>query len=194
MKHPTEGWWFYCIGARYLGVIMKVLCSSLSVDSWMSSLLLITSQLMTPRGQLSALRPASSLRWSATSAAYRDNLEPDLRELWHPLWLLLVHCQQIQQYSPENVHNCYCHPSWREDLQNIHNTPSFCSETSIFCTNWHFKSKVINDVILQAAVQLDNVGEWFVFKMILEKYLYWYLIYRSFLETISYSAKPPALW
>ena len=55
---------------RYLGVIMKVLCSSLSVDSWMSSLLLITSQLMTPRGQLSALRPASSLRWSATSAAY----------------------------------------------------------------------------------------------------------------------------
>ena len=45
------------------------------------------------------------------SRGYRDNLEPDLREHWHPLWLLLVHCQQIQQYSPENVHNCYCHPS-----------------------------------------------------------------------------------
>ena len=64
----------------------------------------------------------------------------------------------------------------------MHNTPSFCSETSIFCTNWHFKSKVINDVILQAAIQLDNVGKRFVLKMILEKYLYRYLIYNLALD------------
>ena len=107
MKHPTDGSIGKIPGCHHEGPVLLPQCRLLNVVVAADDLAVDDAARAALGAPAGLQPPVVRHQRRVHSRGYRDNLEPDLREHWHPLWLLLVHCQQIQQYSPENVNNCY---------------------------------------------------------------------------------------